>query len=412
MTTCSSSPRPDDSVIPTAPAAPGVPTSSPDLLTPPPVRPLPPEEPARGDPLRGLVHAAVADRPVEDVVRLITLLESSPEPVRTTSDVLRAVAVERSVEDVTRLVTLLTEPPRDRDSADEAIRAAAQRRPLEDVSRLVQLLHRGPVESSHCAEAAVRAVAVHRPVEELAELIGRLAAEREAGETEERPVAAAAAPAVVWEVGWSAPQEPAQAQRSSAEEPAQAQRSVAEKPEPAARPADAGPVRTRRLVVEGRPGAPRSGARGRAGRRQAVADRSVDDPSPTASVWATRCAALLVFLCGTAHAPRYWTGLSHGALGATLLASALCGLLALALTARAAPARLVAATAAVGVTVVLAAGHVLGGRFDLPDPARLRAATLAPSWLAGPTAAAAALGALAVLLTALTTGKDQPADPG
>ncbi|MEW2514377.1 hypothetical protein [Streptomyces sp. NPDC046870] len=400
MTTCSSSPRPDDSVIPTAPAAPGAPTSSPDPLTPA-ARPLPPEEPPHGDPLRSLVHAAVADRPVEDVVRLVTLLESSPEPARTTSDVLRAVAVERSVEDVTRLVTLLTEPPRDSDSADEAIRAAAQRRPLEDVSRLVQLLHRGPGEPSHCAEAAVRAVAVHRPVEELAELIGRLAAEREAGQAEEPSVSAAVVPAVVWEVGWSAPEEPAQTQCSVAEEPA-----------PAVRPADAAPVRTRRILVEGRPRAPRSGAEGRAGRRQAAAERSGDDRSPTASVWATRCAASLVFLCGTAHAPRYWTGLSHGALGATLLASALCGLLALALTARAAPARLVAATAAVGVTAVLAAGHVLGGRFNLPDPARLRAATLAPSWLAGPTAAAAALGALAVLLTALTTGRAQPAEAG
>ncbi|MYX98353.1 hypothetical protein GT045_27000, partial [Streptomyces sp. SID486] len=102
--------------------------------------------------------------------------------------------------------------------------------------------------------------------------------------------------------------------------------------------------------------------------------------------------------------PRYWTGLPHGVLGATLLASALCGLLALALTARAAPARLVAATAAVGVTSVLAAGQVLGGRFGLPVPARLAAATLAPPWLAGPAAAAAALGALSVLLTALNAG--------
>ncbi|MGW3462576.1 hypothetical protein ACWDE9_24560 [Streptomyces olivaceoviridis] len=399
MTTCSSSPRPDDSVISTAPAAPGAPTSSPHLLTRP-VRPLPPEEPAHGDPLRSLVHAAVADRPLEDVVRLITLLESTPEPARTTADVLRAVAVDRSVEDVTRLVTLLTEPPRDSDSADEAIRAAAQRRPLEDVSRLVQLLHHGPAES-HCAEAAVRAVAVHRPVEELAELIGRLAAERRTSQTEERSVSAAVAPAVVWEVGWSAPQASAEAGRSAPEEPATAGRSAA-----------AGPVKTRRIVVEGRTRTQRSDAQGRTEGRRAGADRAGDDRTPTACLWAARCAALLVFLCGTAHAPRYWTGLSHGALGVTLLASALCGLLALALTARAAPARLVAATAAVGVTTVLAAGHVLGGRFSLPDPARVRAATLAPSWLAGPTAAAAALGALAVLLTALALGKAERDEAG
>lgn len=109
-----------------------------------------------------------------------------------------------------------------------------------------------------------------------------------------------------------------------------------------------------------------------------------------------RGAALLVFLCGAAHAPRFWAGLSHGALGATLVASALCMLLALALPARAAQARLVAATAAAGVTAALAAGQVLGGRFGLPDPTRLWAATLAPPWLAGTAATAAALAALMV----------------
>ncbi|MEV5384549.1 hypothetical protein [Streptomyces sp. NPDC052721] len=399
MTTCSSSPRPDDSVIPAAPAAPGVPASFPHLLTLP-VRPLPVEEPAHGDPLRGLVHAAVTGRPVEDVARLVTLLERSPELARMTADALRAVAVDRSVEDVTRLVTLLTEPPRDSGSADEAIRAAAQGRPLEDVSRLVRLLHRSPVEP-HCAEAAVRAVAAHLPVEELAELIGRLAAERETGEADEGSGSAAVTPVVVPEAGRSAPEGPAKAGRSVAQGPATAERTAAGRP-----------LKTRRLVVVGRAKTLRSVAEGRVESRQAAADRAGADRTPTACLRAARWAALLVFLCGTAHAPRYWTGPSHGVLGVTLLASALCGLLALALTARAAAARLVAAAAAVGVTAVLAAGQVLGGRFGLPDPARLQAATLAPPWLAGPTAAAAALGALAVLLTALTLGTAQPDDAG
>ncbi|KOV78486.1 membrane protein [Streptomyces sp. NRRL WC-3723] len=345
--------------------------------------------------MHGLIHAAVADRPVEDVVRLITLLERSPEPARMTADALRAVAVDRSVEDVTRLV---------------------------------QLLHLSPVEP-HCAEAAVRAVAVHRPVEELAELIGRLAAERDAGEAEAEPARAEVGPlsATAEPVAVPDPQDRAAGDRLQAERAlavagsvhvpapegsATAGWAVTEGPATVGRSVAAAPVKTRRFVIQGRAKTLWSGAEPSAERRPAAADRAGNGRTPTACLWAARCAALLVFLCGMAHAPRSWTGLSHGVLGATLLASALCGLLALALTARAAPARLVAATAAVGVTAVLAAGHVLGGRFNLPDPARLRAATLAPPWLAGPMAAAAALGALVVLLTALTMGNAERGNAG
>jgi hypothetical protein len=127
-----------------------------------------------GDPVGDLVRAAVADRPLEDVVHLITLLEQSPEYAQATAAALRAVGVDRSVEDVTRLVTLLTRPPRDADSADEAIRAAAESRPVEDVTRLVSLLNRSELRP-HCGQEAVRAAATGRPVEELVELIGRLA---------------------------------------------------------------------------------------------------------------------------------------------------------------------------------------------------------------------------------------------
>ncbi|MYS54243.1 hypothetical protein GTW46_29980, partial [Streptomyces sp. SID6013] len=59
-----------------------------------------------------MVRAAVADRPLEDVVDLITTLEKSPQYAQATIDALRAVGVNRSVEDVTRLVGLLTRPPR------------------------------------------------------------------------------------------------------------------------------------------------------------------------------------------------------------------------------------------------------------------------------------------------------------
>ncbi len=58
------------------------------------------------------MRAAVADRPLEEVVALITMLEQSPQYAQATVDALRAVGVNRSVEDVTRLVGLLTRPPR------------------------------------------------------------------------------------------------------------------------------------------------------------------------------------------------------------------------------------------------------------------------------------------------------------
>ncbi|CCK25271.1 putative membrane protein [Streptomyces davaonensis JCM 4913] len=140
--------------------------------------PSAPPEPVGQDPVGGLLHAAVADRPVEEVAQLITLLERSPEHARATLEALRAVGVDRSVEDVTHLVGLLTRPPRTADSADETIRAAAERRSLEDVTRLVALLHRTDLEP-HCGQEAVRAAATGRPVEELVELIRRLTEERE-----------------------------------------------------------------------------------------------------------------------------------------------------------------------------------------------------------------------------------------
>ena len=146
-----------------------------------------------GDPVGDLVRAAVADRPLEDVVHLITLLEESPQYAQATGAALRAVGVDRSVEDVTRLVALLTRPPRDADSADEAIRAAVESRPGEEVTRLVALRNRSELQT-HCGQEAVRAAATGRPVEELVELIGRLATERppqpsyEAYDEEGRPV--------------------------------------------------------------------------------------------------------------------------------------------------------------------------------------------------------------------------------
>ncbi|WP_406464353.1 hypothetical protein OH768_51305 [Streptomyces sp. NBC_01622] len=97
------------------------------------------------DPMHSLVHAAVADQPLEEVLHLITLLEQSPKYAQAAVDALRAIGVDRSVEDVTRLMALL---------------------------------HRAPLEP-HCGEAAVRAAAGW-PVQELVQLIGRLAEDQDA----------------------------------------------------------------------------------------------------------------------------------------------------------------------------------------------------------------------------------------
>ncbi|RAJ63903.1 hypothetical protein K376_00998 [Streptomyces sp. PsTaAH-130] len=308
------------------------------------------------DPLLGLVRTAVTTRPLEDVVRLIALLESSPEHTRTLAEAVRAAGLDRSVADVTRLAALLTRPPRTPAGADAVLRVAAGQRPLDEVGPLLRLLHRTPLEP-HCRQTAVEAAATGRTVGELTELIGRLATDAAADvEADGR----------VRELPHAAPEREA---------------SFAEAP-----PRRAPRLRLLRLdpVAHG-PLAPLP----KTAVRHAPAELVV------------RVAALLVFLCGAAHAPRYWAGLSHGLLGATLVASALCMLLGLALPTRAAHARLGAAAAALVVTAGLGAGQVLGGRLGLPDPARLWAATLAPPWLAGAAAAVAALAALAVVLAVL-----------
>ncbi|MGW1052073.1 hypothetical protein [Streptomyces sp. NPDC002521] len=539
MTTRSPTPRPDDAFITSDPGPTGVPSLYPQLLMRPalpvksfpeapyeslaapqagpaaiPELPLAPDEVLQavsdadpghdtplgdvppdgvladdglpyGDPLPGLVQAAVANRPVEDVVRLITLLEGSPEHARTTADALRAVGVDRSVEDLARLVTLLTEAPRDTASADEAIRVAAERRPLDDVSRLMQLLHRTSM-GPYCGQAAVRAVAVSRPVEELAELIGRLAADRAVRETplsgppsadpsptdllnalpqsgvpvspvtvsafdawaaatasqkarpvedqvaEPRPVEDRVAEGrpVEDRVAEARPAEHLVTEDRPAEDRHTEDRSAGDRPaaDPPAKEGSAkegsgrSPSATERPAMErtarNRPAEDRSATDRSAKQRPTMCrsaedglmkarpakDRDQDGRKSAARLRGARGAALLVLLCGAAHAPRRWAGLSTGILVASVVVTVLWVLMALALPNRAAAARLVAATAAFGVTAALAAGELLGGRFGLPEAPRLWDATLAPSWLAVTAAGVAALAALAVLLGALRPG--------
>ncbi|MFI7013756.1 hypothetical protein [Streptomyces sp. NPDC050164] len=96
--------------------------------------------PPYGDAVSDLVHAAVADRPLEEVVDLITSLEESPDHTQAKVDALRTAGVSRPVEDVSRLIAMLTKPPRDADCGDEAIRAAAAGRSVGELVGLIDRL--------------------------------------------------------------------------------------------------------------------------------------------------------------------------------------------------------------------------------------------------------------------------------
>ncbi len=307
-----------------------------------------------------LVHAAVSDRPLEEVVDLITALERSPEHTRAVVDALRAAGVDRSVEDVTRLVALLTRPPRDAASADETIRAAAAHRSVEDVTLLVALLHNEPL-APHCREEALRAAATGRSVDELVELIDRLAAQRppstSASRRRPRP-------------GPRTSRAPGSSGRTSGPTPC-ARR-------PPWRPARRTPEARR---AEEQPPHPRPA------RRPGTVARS--------AIWTSWLAAAALAVCAVTHFPLQRDGVSLNVHALAVGLSVLCTVLALILVVR--PA-VVALMGAVVVPSALAVAHAYGGSFS--DAALPRAADLglAPSWLATSAAVAAALLALAALV--------------
>ncbi len=332
-----------------------------------------------GDPVGDLVRAAVADRPLEEVVDLITMLEGSPQYAQATIDALRAVGVNRSVEDVTRLVGLLTRPPRNSDSADEAIRAAAECRSVEDVTRLMELLHRTPLEP-HCGQEAVRAAATGRPVEELVQLIGRLA-----------------------EDGRVRPDRPdARHLRAALDGNGED-----EGPEPPARPAGLAGVfaagdrrgRERRRPARrgrGREEAHASRERDRAGDRdeeRAQRDRAARRSArgPAWPVWIT---VAVLAGCGVAYFPLHHNDASARAYGVALGLSALCLLLALLLTVRPAVPLLAAAVVA---PAALAAAKLYGSVTPSSRVSRAVDLTLAPTWIAVAVAVLASLAALTAL---------------
>ncbi|MCX5053873.1 MULTISPECIES: hypothetical protein [unclassified Streptomyces] len=306
------------------------------------------------DPVSALVHAAVADRPLEEVADLITLLEESPQYARATVDALRAVGTDRSVEDITRLVTLLTRPPRDAASADEAIRAAAENRPVEEVTRLMALLHRTQTER-HFGQEAARAAAQARPVEDLVELIGRLSEEREA---------LAALPET---------EPPGQPHGETEWGPG----GVFPPPVPLAPP----------LFGADRP-PPRLA-------------RTPDHPAERLS-WPGLLVAAALFLCAMLWFPLYEDGEPFGLYASSVAVSALCAMLAVLVTLRPVPPAL---ALAVVVPAVLAAAQLYQGRFHSAWLSRALDLTLAPSWVAGLAAVIAALAALMALVVRIASNQ-------
>ncbi|MFF5982039.1 hypothetical protein ACFY78_24645 [Streptomyces olindensis] len=305
-----------------------------------------------GDAVSDLVHAAVADRPLEEVVDLITSLEESPDHTQAKVDALRTAGVTRPVEDVSRLIALLTKPPRDADCADEAIRAAAAHRPVEEVTRLVTLLHKEPQEP-HVREEALRAAATGRSVGELVELIDRLGLERL--DRNGRP------------------------------------------PNGTSRPGG----------TAAKPGTPVRTGRRRAARRAAAGEthRTLDAPPPdreraqerfARSVsWSGWLAALALAVCAVAHFPLQRGDASLRLHAFALGLSVLCTVLALLLALR--PVAVVLA-GAVLVPTVLAGAQAYGSSFPAASLSRAVDLALAPPWLAAAVAVCAALLALVALV--------------
>ncbi|MGX1310140.1 hypothetical protein RKD24_000259 [Streptomyces calvus] len=394
-----------DPLAPPGPADPPDALDPPDTLDPPgrtaaaarerPSGPARPAADAAGtpyrDPVSDLVHAAVADRPLEEVVDLITALERSPEHTRAVVDALRAAGIDRPVEDVTRLVALLTRPPRDADSADETIRAAAAHRSVEDVTRLVALLHSEPL-APHCRDEALRAAATGRSVDELVELIDRLAAHR----PPEPAARTAAAPS----------------RRDDRSHQDGAGGAGGGKPAAARRPGRlriAARADGRRRTRRPRQDVPAGRETGRFRRGGTAArDRS---PGSVARpvIWTSRLTAVALAVCAVAHFPLQRDGVSLGLHAFTVGLSVLCTVLALILVVRPGAVVLVAA---VVVPSVLAAAHAYGGSFPSAALTRVVDLALAPPWLAGPAAVMAALLALAALVvrvaSALPAGRSTP----
>lgn len=374
-------PRTVDGASPADTAPPHDPVTAVDLVDPAVDRaPLTPPHPARPgspaaartyrDPVSDLVHAAVADRPLEEVVDLISALERSPQHTKAVVDALRSAGIDRSVEDVTRLVALLTRAPRDIGSADETIRAAAEHRSVEDVTLLVALLQNEPL-APHCRDEALRAAATGRSVDDLVELIDRLALHQPPEHL--RPAAEASGTGDRTQGRGGA-----DAKRRSGSAPAPAPRSRARfgRRRSAARDGARPTRRSRR-----RPGTP-------------APERS-SRPVAKPVLWSSWLVAVALAVCAVAHFPLRQDGVPVRLHAMAVGLSVLCTMLALILVVR--PGA-VALAGAVVVPTVLAAAHAYGGSLPTAPLPRAVALALAPAWVAASAALAAALLALTALV--------------
>ncbi|WP_051812356.1 hypothetical protein [Streptomyces sp. NRRL S-340] len=375
---------------------------------------------ADGEPAHRPVRYAVGGRPLDEVVRLVTLLGQSPRYADTAGRVLRAAALDRPVEEVARLVAELTRPPRPAESADDTIRAAVEHRRLDEVARLLALLHQAP-QQPHCAREAVRAALGTRTPEELVDLIGgltrRSAPAPATGPAPATAPAATAAPAPATAPAATAAPAPATAPAptpvpaetaavptaAAAEEPYTVRAALVDGGAAAAEPVDERlelpPGDTGVIGDVGHTGDPvlLDAVPGReADAETAQAPDPQDDGGRPARLvfWPGWVAAAALVVCGAAHFPLRRAGTSGLVYGIALTVSLLCGALALALLVRAGVVLLVAGSV---VPAALAALGYVEGRFAPAGMSRALAVTVAPPSSAGLTAGCAALASLAAL---------------
>ncbi|MFF2846163.1 hypothetical protein ACFVT5_07515 [Streptomyces sp. NPDC058001] len=320
------------------------------------------------DPADRLTRTVVVARSLDEVLRLITLLEESPEHARIAAEAVRAAAVERPVDDVTRMVDSLSRPPHSPDTADAAIRTATEQRTVDDVSRLMTLLHRPP-HDPRVADEAVRSAAASRTVEELAELIGRLGNEKAASAPP--PPDASLSPDAPWSDGPSSAGD-------DAEKRSARQSTVAIAP----------------LVTSIRP----------------VSVRRPSGRTGGLPLWLRWLAAVAFLACGVANLPLYGHGAPAYVYGALLAAAVLCLVAALVVP-------LFGRGTAIAVVVAVVASGALAAARLVPTGGRARAVgdaleyTLAPGGVATGAALAAVVAGIAALL-ALAGVFDRNKDAG
>jgi hypothetical protein len=252
---------------------------------------------------------------------------------------------------------------------------------VEDVTRLMALLHRTPLEP-HCGQEAVRAAATGRPVEDLVELIGRLAEEQRVHA--DRPDPRLAQPV----------QEDPYAYEAAA-------------PAEAPAPGGAGPRGRER----------RRGLRPARRDRTRTRDRAPRDRGPAArraarrALWPTWFTVLALAGCGVAYFPLQQNDATVRGYAFALGLSALCLVVALVLTVRAAVPVL---AVAVALPAALAAAKLYGTTAASAEMSRTVDLTLAPVWAAVGVAVLASLVALTALCARVASqapARSRPARP-